>query len=230
MKKTKKNLSILYICMAMFFIIALLSVLDVNSAVIGVIIVLFVVYLINRERKFVKEQKKKRENQEPEREHVKVVDRESVYEIEGVRGRSIRIYKDKAVITVKVGFDSFLTGNLTDGEKTIYYKDVIGVQFKKSGLAIGYLQLETASVTMNNRHDNFFNENSFTFDTTKVSNEKMEEVANYVKKQVETYKNMGTIQVNSFSMADEIRKYKELLDMGAITQEEFDIKKKELLK
>ena len=29
--------------------------------------------------------------------------------------------------------------------------------------------------------------------------------------------------------ADEIRKYKELLDMGAITQEEFDVKKKELL-
>ena len=83
---------------------------------------------------------------------------------------------------------------------------------------------------MNNRHDNFFNENSFTFDTTKVSNEQMEEVANYVKKQVETYKNAGTVQVNNFSMADEIRKYKELLDMGAITQEEFDVKKKELLK
>ena len=31
------------------------------------------------------------------------------------------------------------------------------------------------------------------------------------------------------SEADELRKYKELLDMGAITQEEFDAKKKELL-
>ena len=29
--------------------------------------------------------------------------------------------------------------------------------------------------------------------------------------------------------ADEIRKYKELLDMGAITQEEFDAMKKRLL-
>ena len=29
--------------------------------------------------------------------------------------------------------------------------------------------------------------------------------------------------------ADEIRKYKELLDMGAITQEEFDAKKRQLL-
>ncbi|HHB0768065.1 SHOCT domain-containing protein [Enterococcus faecium] len=32
-----------------------------------------------------------------------------------------------------------------------------------------------------------------------------------------------------FSPADELRKYKELLDDGIINQEEFNIKKKELL-
>ena len=37
------------------------------------------------------------------------------------------------------------------------------------------------------------------------------------------------IQEASQSAADDIRKYKELLDMGAITQEEFDAKKKQLL-
>ena len=31
------------------------------------------------------------------------------------------------------------------------------------------------------------------------------------------------------SPADELKKYKELLDMGIITQEEFDAKKKQLL-
>ena len=31
------------------------------------------------------------------------------------------------------------------------------------------------------------------------------------------------------SAADELKKFKELLDMGIITQEEFDAKKKELL-
>ena len=35
--------------------------------------------------------------------------------------------------------------------------------------------------------------------------------------------------VNSTSPADELIKYKQLLDMGALTQEEFDKKKKELL-
>lgn len=34
---------------------------------------------------------------------------------------------------------------------------------------------------------------------------------------------------NQFSAADEILKYKQLLDAGAITQEEFDAKKKQLL-
>ena len=34
---------------------------------------------------------------------------------------------------------------------------------------------------------------------------------------------------NSASVADELKKFKELLDMGAITQEEFDAKKKQLL-
>lgn len=34
---------------------------------------------------------------------------------------------------------------------------------------------------------------------------------------------------NEFSIADEIKKFKELLDMGAITQEEYDNKKNELL-
>lgn len=33
----------------------------------------------------------------------------------------------------------------------------------------------------------------------------------------------------AFSPADEIKKYKELLDMGAITQEEFESKKQQLL-
>lgn len=36
-------------------------------------------------------------------------------------------------------------------------------------------------------------------------------------------------QENSQGVADELKKFKELLDMGVITQEEFDAKKKELL-
>lgn len=155
-----------------------------------------------------------------------------IYHVKGVRGRVLDVYEDKAVISVKASIGSFITGNISDGEKTIYYSDCIGVQFKKSGFQIGYLQLETASAHTNNLSNNFFSENSFTFDTTTVSNEAMENVANYVKKRVDDIKrgkNAPVAPVQSISPADELKKYKELLDLDIITQEEFNAKKKQIL-
>lgn len=50
---------------------------------------------------------------------------------------------------------------------------------------------------------------------------------------VKKYRNAGTASpvqvVQKTSAADELKKFKELLDMGVITQEEFDAKKKQLL-
>lgn len=153
-----------------------------------------------------------------------------IYDLQGVRGRSMKVYDDRAIISVKAGAASFLTGNASDGEKTIFYADCVGVQFKESGIQIGYLQLETASGIMNMKQSNFFNENSFTFDTSVQSNEKMREVADYVRGRVNAIKKGATQkQESQISVADEIKKFKELLDMGAITQEEFDAKKKQLL-
>ena len=80
------------------------------------------------------------------------------------------------------------------------------------------------------KQSNFFNENSFTFDTSVQSNEKMREVADYVRGRVNAIKKGATQkQESQISLADEIKKFKDLLDMGAITQEEFDAKKKQLL-
>lgn len=66
-----------------------------------------------------------------------------------------------------------------------------------------------------------------------VSNVTVGFFADTVTKEVELYKHSKntplTQIVNSISSADELIKYKQLLDMGALTQEEFDIKKKELL-
>ena len=157
-----------------------------------------------------------------------------VYNIGGVRGRWIKIYPNRCIITTSITIGSILTRNASDGEKTIYFIDCVGVQFKKAGLQIGYLQFETASSATNNRADNFFNENSFTFDTKTVSNEKMQEVADYVRKQIAEIKAakiapQNTTVVQQTSAADELKKFKELLDMGVINQEEFDAKKKQLL-
>lgn len=110
--------------------------------------------------------------------------------LEGVRGRSIAIYDRKCVIATKVSVGSLLTGNATDGEKTIFYKDVVGVQFKKSGGLIGYLQFETGSVQMNNQNSNMFSENTFTFEngTNGVTNEVMESLYHRVCDLIEQVK------------------------------------------
>ena len=161
----------------------------------------------------------------------KEVSQKAIYSLEGVRGRYMEVYDNRVVISTKATLGSLITGNISDGEKTIYYVDCIGVQFKKSDFQIGYIQLETASALMNNKSSNFFNENSFTFDTSVQTNEKMEEVANYIKKRVDEIKSSKNAPavVSQVSAADEIKKFKELLDMGVITQEEFDAKKKQLL-
>ena len=96
------------------------------------------------------------------------------------------------------------------------------------------MQLETASSQTKNGFNRFvdaFNENSFAFTKSTVSNERMEDIFEFVKKQVEINKSSisaPTIQ-QTITSADEIMKYKELLDLGVITQEEFDTKKKQLL-
>ena len=150
------------------------------------------------------------------------------YCLSGARGREIIVYENKVVLKVKATLGSFLTGNISDGEKTIYYKDCIGVQFKESGILLGYLQFETAGRIMNNSASNFFNENTFTFEHPNPSNELMKEVANFVKHKVELSKT-ETNDNNTVSVANEIIKFKNLLDQGIITQEEFDAKKKQLL-
>ena len=57
--------------------------------------------------------------------------------------------------------------------------------------------------------------------------------ADIVNKEIELFKQSKNTQptqvVNSVSVADELIKFKQLLDIGVLTQEEFDIKKKELL-
>ncbi len=145
-------------------------------------------------------------------------DNNAKYAIQGARGRSILVYEDKCIISVEPGFGSLITGNALDGAKTIYYCDVISVQFKADGFTLGYMQLETASSSMNNRSSNFFNENTFTFN--KLTPE-IDDMYTYVKKRVEEYKTAKQAPVITAapSPADEIRKYKDLLDSGILTQE-----------
>lgn len=66
-----------------------------------------------------------------------------------------------------------------------------------------------------------------------IANTTVSFFADTVNKEIEIFKqskNTPVAQVvNNVSVADELIKFKQLLDMGVLTQEEFDMKKKELL-
>lgn len=115
-----------------------------------------------------------------------------IFKIPGARGREIAVFDNKCVITTNITLGSVLTNNALDGEKTIFYIDVVGVQFKLSGMTLGYLQLETPSMQMNNQSSNMFSENTFTFEGTKEINELMLQVRDYIIARIEGYK-YGTI-------------------------------------
>lgn len=122
-----------------------------------------------------------------------------ICKLTGSRGRRIAVYDNKCVITTDVSLGSLLTSNALDGQKTIFYIDVQGIQFKKSGFTIGYLQLETASIQMNNQNSNMFSENTFTFEDTSngIPNALMEKIHDYIVDRIESYK-YGTPAQNKY--------------------------------
>lgn len=162
------------------------------------------------------------------------IDAEIIYNLKGSHGRTMKVYADRCTIKTNGTVSSLLTGNAFDGEKTIYYVDCLGVQFKKAYLnsGTGYIQLETASALMNNLFSNRFNENTFTFNNTVVKNETMTEVHKYINEKVSEIKSIkpqSNSQLDKNSTADEIKAFHEMMVAGIITQEEFEVKKKKLL-
>ncbi len=153
---------------------------------------------------------------------------EKIYSLKGCDGHRLDVYEDKVVRTIKPGFGSFMNGNAWAGAKTIYFVDCVGIQFKKHfGIMPGFLQFETAGGNVSN------NENTFYWSFTEKQTIKvMEEVAEYCKKRIDetkSSKNSSSTTIIQKSNADELVKFKQLLDSGIITQEEFDAKKKQLL-
>ena len=118
------------------------------------------------------------------------------------------------------------------GDKTLYYSDVTAVQYKRPGILAGHIQFsilgghEDTGGVLSASGD----ENTITFNKgSECLAEKVVEYINQKLKEIKVAKNQGTIIQQAASSADELKKMKELLDMGIITQEEFDAKKKQLL-
>ena len=153
-----------------------------------------------------------------------------VYELNGGMTKILRVYNDRVSLQIIKNLRSFMTSNFFGGTKEIFYSDIIGVQYKEAGSVVaGYIQFETAS---GRAKDNFNNENSFTFSDAYLKNEVALQVVNFVRAKVREARapQAAPVQVvQQVSAADELKKLKDLLDAGAITQEEFDEQKKKLL-
>lgn len=151
-----------------------------------------------------------------------------IYELNGCVGDILYVYEDRIVIKHK-GILNFMAMGLK-GDKTIFFSDLTSIQLKKAGLTSGYLQFslpggkENTGGVFGATQD----ENTITFVAN--MNNLAEEVHEYINTKIRSLKNTVINNSNAtLSIADELHKFKELLDMGVISQEEFDTQKKQLL-
>lgn len=155
-----------------------------------------------------------------------------IYELDGGVGDILFVYEDRVMIRHK-GALNFLAMGIK-GDKTLYYADITSVQYKRPGNLSGHIQFslpggrESTGGVMAASSD----ENTITITGKGKSAEIAEKVVEFINQKIREYKtnkNGSTTVIQQTSAADELKKYKELLDLGIITQEEFDAKKKQLL-
>ena len=125
------------------------------------------------------------------------------------------------------------------GEKTIPMGAIQTVQMREGTTFVrGYLQFGIAGegATNGGTAGAVGNENSVllacgTDRTYEYENEVAQALKTFIENKVFERMNapQGGTVIQQTSAADELKKFKELLDMGIITQEEFDAKKKQLL-
>lgn len=134
----------------------------------------------------------------------------------------ISVYEDKIVRKVK-----FMQAgpNNPVGEVTIPISQIVQVEVGENGFQ-RLLTFKTAA--SEDRLGPWAGKNSVAFG--RKDYEMADKIKDFVEKKILERDNHGNSnKVESVSSADEIKKFKELLDLGIISQEEFDAKKKQLL-
>lgn len=119
-----------------------------------------------------------------------------------------------------------------NASKTIKIENISAVELKTSGLGTKYIQfiIKDSLEARNGSKGAIKDENSIPF-----SSQQEAVYAMQIKDYIDNYKPKSNIQPhtiihqNNNSIADEILKFKNLVDVGVITEDEFDKKKKELL-
>jgi hypothetical protein len=116
----------------------------------------------------------------------------------------------------KDGLSLKKTGRLigrNKGEQFVEYEDITGIDFKK-GILFGDLEISTSGMTI---------------EVERINKNEGDAFVTVLRNKLKETRNEQLGKSNQPSSMDEIKKAKELLDAGAITEEEFEnIKKKYL--
>lgn len=136
---------------------------------------------------------------------------------------------DKQVTVEHKGLRSLANHGGT-GSTSIPYSSIASIDYKEPGLTRGHIVINPVSGSdlsggfLNLAGSAWGKKNAIIFG--KSHKEEMDDIKAFIEKKMEEFRN-GNNSTNS--SADEIAKFKKLLDDGAITQDEFDAKKKQLL-
>ena len=140
---------------------------------------------------------------------------------------------------------------ITVGERRVFFNDMEGVEvFSKSNTSNGYLRFIPRGVAINDLYscEFFFFNNSIPFESKRIK-QRIDTVKNVINERIAISKQnlqsaalqaeqkkvkqdeaiSHSVQQNKQDAFEEIRKFKQLLDEGIISEEEFNIKKKQLL-
>lgn len=149
-----------------------------------------------------------------------------IFDFKSSVGDGLKVYEDRIVISHSGVLNFFAMG--IKGDKTIYYNDLTAVQFKKAGWICGHIQFSLLGgrESVGGVFAASSDENTITINSSE--NDIAEKMVTYIQEKIKEAR-QPKVATAATSSADEIMKLKNLLDMGIITQEEFDAKKKQLL-
>lgn len=149
-----------------------------------------------------------------------------IFEFKGA-GKTIVKIEGNFIRLKRKGALNFLNHGL-DGEKTIDINNMTGIQIKKANFFTnGYIQF----IFMGSQESKRGVMAAATDENTVMFTKREQKMAEEIKEYIESIlvNKSKPLVAASVSGADEILKYKELLDQGVITEEEFRAKKKQLL-
>lgn len=164
-----------------------------------------------------------------------------IAKITDYEGSTISLFADKVVIDRSKAWSvSFGRGMEINphgkGIRTIPLSSISAVEFaeaykKKIGTQLGVLEFITPGgdngLTVSAMQARMANLNRFMF--MPEYNNLARKMKEYIEDYILNNSAKNTTVIQQTSAADELKKFKELLDIGIITQEEFEAKKKQLL-